>query len=64
MSFAARARAAPRFAAGPRLKNAGVLRCDVPADANATLVSLGGLGHGIARDERAAQLAAEAEASR
>jgi len=43
---------------------AGVLRCDVPADANATLVSFGALGHGIARDERAAQLASEAEASR
>ena len=43
---------------------AGVLRCDVPADANATLVSFGAIGHGIARDERAAQLAAEAEPSR
>jgi len=27
-------------------------------------VSFGALGHGIARDERAAQLASEAEASR
>jgi hypothetical protein len=36
----------------------------LPADANATLMSFGALGRGIARDERAVQLAAEAESSR
>jgi hypothetical protein len=38
---------------------AGVLRCDVPADATGTLVSFGALGHGIARDDHAAHFATD-----
>jgi hypothetical protein len=36
----------------------------VPADATGTLVSFGALGHGIARNDRAAHFAAEAEPPR
>jgi hypothetical protein len=43
---------------------AGVLRRDAQANASATVVSFGALGHGIAGDDRAAQLAVEAEPPR
>jgi Sodium/hydrogen exchanger family len=52
---------ADRGRGGPRAAELAYFAAMYRLDANATLVSFGALGHGIARDERAAQLVAEAE---